>query len=130
MCVSTSICSLMTILFLFIIVDCSDALFYFSPKTGEVGTCEVALDGQEKQVPHQAGPTGDEYAVVEKTTTRRAAPSTPQFEAMTYQDPSTIQRQEAPTGDLYALPNKDPKESKEPMPVYSEVNKVRGGGCC
>ena len=48
-------------------------------------------------------------------SSRREAPSKP--EAATYQDPSTIQRQEAPTGDLYALPAQ--------KPVYSQVNKDR-----
>ena len=102
----------------------NDTLFYLSPNTGE-----VALDGQEREVQHKEAPTGDEYAVVDKPAARRAAPSTPQFEAMTYQDPNTIQRQEAHTGDLYALPQKKGEETKESMPVYSEVNKVRGGGC-
>ena len=61
--------------------------------------------------------------------TRRAAPSTPQVEPVTYQDPNTIQRQQAPTGDLYALLSNEGKETKEPKPVYSEVNKVREGSC-
>ena len=93
-------------------------MFYLSPKTDE-----VALDGREVQ--HKEAPVGDEYAVVEKPATRRAAPSTSQFEAMTYQDPNTIQQQEAPTGDLYSVPHNESKETKETMPVYSEVNKVR-----
>ena len=105
-------------------------MFYLSTNTGDVGPYDVAIDGQGREVQHKEAPTGDEYAVVEKpAAARRAAPSTPQFEAMTYQDPNTIQRQEAPTGDLYALPQSKDKETMESMPVYSEVNKVRGGGC-
>ena len=46
---------------------------------------------------------------------RRQVPTTPSAENATYQDPSTIERQQAPTGDLYAMPGKKPK--------YSEVQK-------
>ena len=42
----------------------------------------------------------------------------------TYQDPSTIQRQAAPTtGDLYAQPEKPPKQPPGPASVYSQVDK-------
>ena len=33
----------------------------------------------------------------------------------TYQDPNTIQRQAAPTGDLYAQPDKTPKQVDKPQ---------------
>ena len=46
---------------------------------------------------------------------RRQAPTTTSAENATYQDPTTIERQQAPTGDLYAMPEKKPK--------YSEVQK-------
>ena len=46
---------------------------------------------------------------------RRQPPTTPSAENATYQDPNTIEHQQAPTGVLYAMPEKKPK--------YSEVQK-------
>ena len=46
---------------------------------------------------------------------RRQVPTTPSAKNATYQDPTTIERQQAPIGDLYAMPEKKPK--------YSEVQK-------
>ena len=52
------------------------------------------------------------YSVPDKS--KRRPP--PQHEMATYQDPNTIERHKAPTGDLYAMPEKK-------KPVYSQVNK-------
>ena len=46
---------------------------------------------------------------------RRQVPTTSSAGNATYQDPTTIERQQPPTGDLYAMPEKKPK--------YSEVQK-------
>ena len=55
---------------------------------------------------HETAPTGELYAVVDKTqvNTNNKAPSP---EPATYQDPATIQRETAPTGDLYTIPDKN-----------------------
>ena len=76
------------------------------PETGQ------GLYQDPNTIEHHKAPTGDLYAMPEKSNKRRAPP---QPEMATYQDPNTIQRQQAHTGDLYALPDK--------KPVYSQVNK-------
>ena len=73
-------------------------------------------------IQRQAAPSGDLYAQSEKPA--RHQKQKPAIEMATYQDPNTIQRQAAPTtGDLYAQPDKPPKQPPGPAPVYSQVDK-------
>ena len=47
------------------------------------------------------------------------------MELPTYQDPNTIQRQAVPSYDMYALPEKIPKQCSGPAPtLYTEVDRT------
>ena len=104
-------------------------------------------------IERKAAPTGDMYALPEKSVKHKQPanhlqqqamqlptslqqqamelPTSPQQQAMelpTYQDPNTIQRQAAATGDMYALPEKIsriPKQPSGPAPaLYTEVDRT------
>ena len=109
-------------------------------ETGQISYAESSAPGPMYQDPstieHKAAPTGDMYALPEKPARHQQQqqqkamelPTSPQQQAMelpTYQDPNTIQRQAAATGDMYALPEKRPKQPSGPAPaLYTEVEKT------
>ena len=75
-------------------------------------------------IQHQAPPTtGDLYAQPDKPARHQQKQQA--MELPTYLDPSTIQRQAAATGDMYALPDKIPKQPSGPAPaLYTEVDRT------
>ena len=107
-------------------------------ETGQVVDSSATSTGAVYQNPntiqHQAAPTtGDLYAQPDKPARRQQKQQA--MELPTYQDPSTIQRQAAATGDMYALPdkNKIPKQPSGPAPapaLYADVENTNQVSTC
>ena len=67
--------------------------------------------------------TRDLYALPDKPARHQQKQQA--MELPTYQDPNTIQRQVAPSDDMYALPEKIPKQPSGPAPaLYTEVDRT------
>ena len=96
-------------------------------ETGQVVDSSATSTGAMYQDPNtiqcKAAPTtGNLYAQPDKPARQQQKQQA--MELPTYQDPSTIQRQAAATGDMYTLPdkNKIPKQPSGPAPaLYTEV---------
>ena len=97
-------------------------------ETGQVVDSSATSTGAMYQDPNtiqrQAAPTtGDLYAQPDKPARHQQKQQA--MELPTYQDPNTIQRQAAPSGDMYALPDKIPKQPSGPAPaLYTEVDRT------
>ena len=86
------------------------------------GMSAGAMYQDPNTIQRQAAPTtGDLYAQPDKPARHQQKQQA--MELPTYQDPNTIQRQAAPSGDMYALPEKIPKQPLGPAPaLYTEVH--------
>ena len=87
------------------------------------GMSAGAMYQDPNTIQRQAAPTtGDLYAQPDKPARHQQKQQA--MELPTYQDPNTIQRQAAPSGDMYALPDKIPKQPSGPAPaLYTEVDR-------
>ena len=77
-----------------------------------------------EDIKREAAPTtGELYSQPTKSSIRRPPPSQPQAELATYQDPSTIQRTQAPNAE-YLYAEVDKKQQQQPA-VYAQVDKEK-----
>lgn len=95
----------------------------------ELNEKEKLDDADGDPVNHEHAPTGDEYAVVDTSSKKKAVASENQA---FYQDPASIQHETAPTGDVYAVTEKKPKKKgpteAELAQMYSVPDKNKGAG--
>ena len=97
-------------------------LYYSSsPATGQP-IYQEAMSSED--IKREAAPTtGELYAQPTKGSVRRPPPQ-PQPELATYQDPSTIQRTQAPNMD-YLYAEVDKSKPQQQQAVYAQVDKEK-----